>query len=114
MIYLDNSATTKPFPEVIDSFVAVATNYFANPSSLHGLGMKAERLLAQAREQIAAMLRVKPNEIVLPPAERRRTISPSKGSPGNISGAAGISLRRKSSIRLSLNRAASLRSLVLR
>ncbi len=64
MIYLDNSATTKPFPEVVDSFVAVATNYFANPSSLHGLGMKAERLLAQAREQIAAMLRVKPNEIV--------------------------------------------------
>ncbi|MFC0298777.1 cysteine desulfurase family protein [Geobacillus jurassicus] len=64
MIYLDNSATTKPFPEVVDSFVAVATNYFANPSSLHGLGMKAERLLTQAREQIAAMLRVKPNEIV--------------------------------------------------
>ncbi|WPZ17710.1 cysteine desulfurase family protein [Geobacillus subterraneus] len=64
MIYLDNSATTKPFPEVIDSFVTVATDYFANPSSLHELGMKAERLLAQAREQIAAMLRVKANEVV--------------------------------------------------
>lgn len=64
MIYLDNSATTKPFPEAIDSFVAVASGYFANPSSLHGLGMKAERLLAQAREQVAAMLRVKPGEIV--------------------------------------------------
>ncbi|EID45127.1 cysteine desulfurase family protein [Parageobacillus thermoglucosidasius] len=64
MIYLDNSATTKPFPEVVDSFVTVATKYFGNPSSLHELGMKAERLLTQAREQIAAALGVKPNEII--------------------------------------------------
>ncbi|NUK30604.1 cysteine desulfurase [Parageobacillus sp. VR-IP] len=64
MIYLDNSATTKPFPEVIDSFVTVATKYFGNPSSLHELGMKSERLLTQAREQIAAALKVKPSEIV--------------------------------------------------
>jgi cysteine desulfurase len=64
MIYLDNSATTKPFPEVVDSFVTVATKYFGNPSSLHELGMKAERLLTQAREQIAAALEVKPNEII--------------------------------------------------
>ncbi|MCZ0754835.1 cysteine desulfurase family protein [Anoxybacillus sp. J5B_2022] len=64
MIYLDNSATTKPFPEVVDSFVTVATNYFGNPSSLHELGMKAERLLSQAREQVAALLAVKPNEII--------------------------------------------------
>ncbi|ANB62084.1 cysteine desulfurase family protein [Anoxybacteroides amylolyticum] len=64
MIYLDNSATTKPFPEVLDSFVAVATNYFGNPSSLHELGRKAERLLSQSREQVAALLSVKPNEII--------------------------------------------------
>lgn len=64
MIYLDNSATTKPFPEVIDSFVTVATKYFGNPSSLHELGMKAERLLTQSREQVAALLDVKPNEII--------------------------------------------------
>jgi cysteine desulfurase len=64
MIYLDNSATTKPFPEVIDSFVTVATKYFGNPSSLHELGMKSERLLTQAREQIAAALDVKPSEII--------------------------------------------------
>jgi cysteine desulfurase len=64
MIYLDNSATTKPFPEVVDSFVTVATKYFGNPSSLHELGMKAERLLTQAREQIAAALQVKPSEII--------------------------------------------------
>lgn len=63
MIYLDNSATTKPFPEVIESYTAVAANYFGNPSSIHRLGMEAEKLLMQARAQIAAILEVKPSEI---------------------------------------------------
>ncbi|GMB07327.1 cysteine desulfurase [Thermolongibacillus altinsuensis] len=64
MIYLDNSATTKVFPEALESFTAVATNYFGNPSSLHELGMQAERLLIQAREQIARLLHVKATEII--------------------------------------------------
>ncbi|WP_461202738.1 cysteine desulfurase family protein [Anoxybacillus sp. TBDG-1] len=64
MMYLDNSATTKPFPEVLQSFVKVATDYFGNPSSLHGLGMQAERLLTQAREQIAHLLEVKSSEVI--------------------------------------------------
>ncbi|MGG0736646.1 cysteine desulfurase family protein [Niallia taxi] len=63
MIYLDNSATTKPFPEVIESYTAVAANYFGNPSSIHRLGMEAEKLLMQARAQIAAILEVKQSEI---------------------------------------------------
>ncbi len=64
MMYLDNSATTKPFPEVLQSFMKVANDYFGNPSSLHGLGMQAERLLTQAREQIARLLEVKPTEVI--------------------------------------------------
>ncbi|MET3697263.1 cysteine desulfurase [Bacillus oleivorans] len=64
MIYLDNSATTKPFDEVIQSFTTVATKYYGNPSSLHGLGAEAEKLMTHAREQIAQLLRVKPKEIV--------------------------------------------------
>lgn len=64
MIYFDNSATTKPFPEVIDSFVKVSANYFANPSSLHGFGGQAEKLLSQARAQAAKLLSVKSNELV--------------------------------------------------
>ena len=48
MIYFDNSATTKPFPEVIDSFVKVSADYFGNPSSLHAFGGQAEKLLSQA------------------------------------------------------------------
>ena len=63
MIYFDNSATTKPYKEVIDSFVTVSSEYFGNPSSLHGLGVQAEKLLTQARAQMANLLAVKPAEI---------------------------------------------------
>lgn len=64
MIYLDNSATTKPFDDVIDSYIKVAKSYFGNPSSLHGIGGQAEKLLSQSRSQIANLLQVKPQEII--------------------------------------------------
>lgn len=63
MIYLDNSATTKPYREVLESFNKVSTEYFGNPSSLHGLGGDSDKLLSQAREQIAKLLKVQANEI---------------------------------------------------
>ncbi|MBU8770072.1 cysteine desulfurase family protein [Cytobacillus oceanisediminis] len=63
MIYFDNSATTKPYKEVLESFIKVSSEYFGNPSSLHEFGGKAERLLMQAREQIAHLLNVKHNEV---------------------------------------------------
>jgi cysteine desulfurase len=63
MIYFDNSATTKPYPEVLDSFLKVSSDYFGNPSSLHGMGGQAEQLLTQARAQIAHFLKVNPSEI---------------------------------------------------
>jgi cysteine desulfurase len=64
MIYFDNSATTKPYREVIDSFVKVSTDYYGNPSSLHQLGGMAEQLLSQARKQVAQLLKVKSTEIL--------------------------------------------------
>lgn len=63
MIYFDNSATTKPYKEVVDSFVKVSNDFFANPSSLHKLGGQAEALLNQARNQIAQLLNIKQKEI---------------------------------------------------
>ncbi|MCL6570183.1 MAG: cysteine desulfurase [Bacillus sp. (in: Bacteria)] len=63
MIYFDNSATTKPYKEVLDSFVKVSGEFFGNPSSLHSMGGQAEKLLTQAREQVAKHLAVKPSEI---------------------------------------------------
>lgn len=64
MIYLDNSATTKPYKEVLDTFVTVSEKYFANPSSLHSKGGEAENLLSQARKSIAQLLEVAPSEVI--------------------------------------------------
>ena len=64
MIYFDNSATTKPHEEVIESYQAVSENYYGNPSSQHQLGYDADKLLRKAREQAASMLGVTNQEIV--------------------------------------------------
>ncbi|MCM3798164.1 MULTISPECIES: cysteine desulfurase family protein [Bacillaceae] len=64
MIYFDNSATTKPKKEVLDTFYKVAENYFGNPSSVHHLGLQAENLLSQARNQIATLLKTDEQEII--------------------------------------------------
>ena len=64
MIYFDNSATTKPHEEVIESYQAVSENYYGNPSSQHQLGYDADKLLRKAYEQAASMLGVTNQEIV--------------------------------------------------
>ncbi|WP_217586993.1 cysteine desulfurase family protein [Lentibacillus saliphilus] len=64
MIYLDNSATTKPDPSVLDSFLQATTVYFGNPSSVHQLGGTAEKLLQQSKQQVAQLLNVKESEII--------------------------------------------------
>ncbi|MGM0874919.1 MAG: cysteine desulfurase family protein [Bacillota bacterium] len=64
MLYLDNSATTKPYPEVIATYIKVTEAYFANPSSLHKLGSEAETLLNQARKQVATILGVQHQEVI--------------------------------------------------
>ncbi|HWK23794.1 MAG TPA: cysteine desulfurase family protein [Ureibacillus sp.] len=56
MIYLDNSATTKPHKEVLDTFVQVNESFYANPSSIHQAGVEANTLLDRARSQIADIL----------------------------------------------------------
>lgn len=63
MIYFDNSATTKPYKEVLDSFVTVSNEFFGNPSSIHSMGGRAEKLLSQARAQVANLVEVNPSEI---------------------------------------------------
>ncbi len=52
MIYLDNSATTKPFPQVAELMKKVQEENFGNPSSLHHAGVLAERLVTDARNQV--------------------------------------------------------------
>ena len=63
MIYFDNSATTKPYPEALATYTEVATRIWGNPSSLHNLGRQATRILEASRKQIAELIGKKAEEI---------------------------------------------------
>ena len=56
MIYLDNSATTKPCKEAIDAIHAALDELWANPSALYGFGIDAAKALRTARIQVAQAL----------------------------------------------------------
>ena len=62
--YLDNSATTRAYDEVADLVAKIMKEEFGNPSSVHHMGMVSGERLSQARETIAASLKVDPQEIV--------------------------------------------------
>lgn len=64
MIYLDNSATTKPYSEVLQVYQQVSERFFGNPSSLHQLGIDASRLLSETRKQILHYTGLKQYEVI--------------------------------------------------
>lgn len=59
MIYLDNNATTMVAPEVKEAMAPFFSDEYGNPSSLHGLGTKARRVLEEVRAQVARRLGAK-------------------------------------------------------
>ena len=63
MIYLDNCATTKPYKEVLETFVEVNDNYYGNPASINKFGKTTNKLLDAARKQVADILKVKKETI---------------------------------------------------
>ena len=56
MIYLDNSATTRPCKEAVEAMTAALTEGWANPSALYDFGIDAARQLRIARNKVAAAL----------------------------------------------------------
>ena len=63
MIYLDNCATTKPYDEVLKTFVEVNNNYYGNPASINKYGKTVNKLLNAARTQVADILGVESDTI---------------------------------------------------
>lgn len=63
MIYLDNAATTKTAPEVLEAMLPYFTEYYGNASSIYKLGSESKKATIQARETIAETLGAEPNEI---------------------------------------------------
>ncbi|WP_156291484.1 cysteine desulfurase family protein [Oceanobacillus salinisoli] len=85
MIYLDNSATTKPDPAVLESFNQVSRQYYGNPSSIHQFGGTAEKLLITAKKQAAEILQVEKEELIFT----------SGGTEGNNMAIKGVALEHQ-------------------
>lgn len=63
LIYLDNAATTKTAPEVVEAMLPYFTTYYGNPSSIYSLGSDGKSAIVAARETIADFIGAKTNEI---------------------------------------------------
>lgn len=64
MIYLDNSATTKPDEQILKTFVQANERFYANPASLHEMGVESNSLLSRSRQQIAHVLNTTEEQII--------------------------------------------------
>ena len=62
-VYLDNAATTRPDPEVIESMMPYLTGHFGNPSSVHSFGRDTRSAIELARKKIAQLIGAAPTEI---------------------------------------------------
>ncbi len=63
LIYLDNAATTKTAPEVVEAMLPFFTERFGNPSGIYGFGAANKDVISRQRETIARALNAKPFEI---------------------------------------------------
>ena len=63
-VYLDNSATTRTFPEVAELMTKIMCEDYGNPSSLHMKGVEAEKYLCYAKETLARILKVEERELL--------------------------------------------------
>ena len=63
MIYLDNSATTKPCKEAVEAMMHAMTESWGNPSALYGFGIDTAHMLRDARHKVAAALGAEPDRV---------------------------------------------------
>ncbi|WP_457572850.1 cysteine desulfurase NifS [Desulfolithobacter sp.] len=64
VIYMDNNATTKIAPEVVDAMMPFLTDCYGNPSSMHTFGGQIGRYIEEARQSVADLIGAEPEEIV--------------------------------------------------
>ncbi len=65
MHYFDYTASAPPFPQALEAFTTVASEYYANPSSSHQLGSNARQLLGQTRQRVAALCHAADAKLIL-------------------------------------------------
>ena len=64
MIYLDNSATTKPCKEAVEAMTDALTRHWGNPSALYGFGIETAAILRSARHKVAAAMGAEPDRVL--------------------------------------------------
>src|SRR5262245_56603978 len=93
MIYLDNNATTRPLPEVVEAMNRHWRDSFANPGSRHVAGRRARQVLETSRESIAAILGAQPDEVIFTSggteSNNMALLGLTAGAPGTIALTAG-------------------------
>ena len=62
--YLDNNATTRVAPEVVEAMLPFLTEQWGNPSSAYSFGKAVGKAVAEAREKVAALINANPREII--------------------------------------------------
>lgn len=65
VIYLDNAASTKPYPEVAERIKEILDYAYGNSSSTHKLGVEAHRIVKKSTETLAGIINCKPEEVIL-------------------------------------------------
>ena len=64
VVYMDNNATTRVAPEVLEAMLPYFSDLYGNPSSMHTFGGQVGKALKDAREQIANLIGASPDEII--------------------------------------------------
>jgi cysteine desulfurase len=64
VVYLDNNATTRPAPEVVEAMLPFLTEWYGNPSSVHRFGQRARQAIDEARARIAALVGCADSELM--------------------------------------------------
>jgi cysteine desulfurase len=64
VVYLDNNATTKVAPEVVEAMLPYLSDYYGNPSSMHSFGGNVAEKINEARQHVADLIGASPDEIV--------------------------------------------------
>ena len=63
-VYLDNNATSRVAPEVVDVMTPFFGELYGNPSSMHAFGGQVAKYVSRAREEVAAFFNCQPDEVV--------------------------------------------------
>ena len=77
MIYIDNSATTKQYPQVTETMIKYMEEYFGNPSSMYQLGLDSEKAVKHARKQVEEAMGAGNGTLIFTSAGQKRIILPS-------------------------------------